>query len=495
MSEVTTSLLDTLLASTTIEQATTLAPTRPLRVGVYARISADDKGDEKGVARQTEWGAAMAVEMGDSNPTIYVDNDISAHQTRKRRRDYERLLADIKAGRLDVLLATHPDRLYRRAADLERLIPLIESSGVSVRTKHAGEVELSTASGKMTARIVGAVAQAEVERGQERQRDKKAAMAKAGEVLGGPRPFGYKKGGYKVEPREAARIRTAARRILVGGQSVTDVAREWNRRGVKTARGNTWNGARVRNVLVRYRNVGIVEHQGKPVAAAQWSPVLDEETWSGLRAVLGDGTPTRRQKPRAETLLAGIARCGECGAVLWSAGEDPRGNQRYRCSASNHLKRLTRPIDDHVEAQVVAILSGPNAISLLGKGPSEDTVRELHTAAATRQAKIDEANAMFAEDEIDRAQLLDITTKARTKLAEIEKKLAALTAGSVLDGLAGRDDVVEIWDELDLDRKRAVIDHLVEVKVRRGATGGDRRSKARGERFISTIDVTPRENS
>lgn len=51
-------------------------------------------------------------------------------------------LGDIAAGRLDVVLATPRDRLYRRAADLERLIPLIESTGVSVRTKHAGEVDL-----------------------------------------------------------------------------------------------------------------------------------------------------------------------------------------------------------------------------------------------------------------------------------------------------------------------------------------------------------------
>jgi site-specific DNA recombinase len=465
------------------------APDQPvrLRVGIYARISEDDKGDEKGVARQIEWGRAMAAEMGDSNPTIYVDNDISAHQTRRRRRDYERLLVDIAAGRLDMVLATHPDRLYRRAADLERLIPLIESSGVSVRTKHAGEVELSTASGKMTARIVGAVAQGEVERMQERQRDKKAAMAEAGEVLGGARPFGYQDGGYELDEAEAEELRDAARRVLAG-DSVGEIAADWNRRGVQTARGTTWTGAKVRRVLIRYRNVAIVEHHGEVVGAARWAPVLDEETFAGVRAILGDGKPLTRHRPHVDRLLSGIARCGVCGAVLHGAGQSASGTYRYKCSASQHLKRAAEPIEDYVESVVVGRLARPDGVDLLGTGAGQNRVRELHEQAAAKRAKLDEANAMFLADEIDRAQLRDITARARQALAEIESSLADVARGSVYEGIAGRTDAADVWVGLTLERKRAIIDDLVTVTVHRGKRGGDSRTRS-GEQFTSTVDV------
>lgn len=459
-------------------------------MGIYARISEDDKGDEKGVARQIEWGRATAAEMGDPAPEIYVDNDISAHQTRKRRRDYERLLVDIAAGRVDVVLATHPDRVYRRAADLERLIPLIESSGVSVRTKHAGEVDLSSASGRMNARIVGAVAQGEVERMQERQRDKKSAMAEAGEVLGGGRPFGYRDGGYELHEAEAEELREAARRVLAG-DSVGEIAADWNRRGVQTARGTTWTGVKVRRVLTRYRNVAIVEHHGEVVGAAQWTPVLDDETFAGVRAILGDGKPLARNRPHVDRLLSGIARCGVCGSVLHSAGQSTSGAYRYRCSTSHHLKRAAEPIENHVESVVVGILARPDAVDLVATGSGQHRVRELHEQAAAKKAKLDEANAMFLADEIDRAQLRDITARARQALAEIEAALAEVAVGSVLDGIAGRADAAELWVRLPLERKRAIIDRLATITVHRGKRGGDSRNRP-GEQFTATVDVQER---
>lgn len=487
---MTTALLDSLLSEGLTDQITTGLPERPLRIGIVCRISKDDEEEGKGVARQK---ADCLGRQRDKYPNAesieyYIDNDITAMGTKKRPQ-FERLLRDMRAGRLDVVIMWHTDRTWRRIEELSRIMDAWGVHRPEIAAITVGLVDFTTPTGRFLARVMAIVGQYEVEHLIERVLRKKRELREEGMVQGGGRPFGYQDGGYEIEPRETARIRTAARRILVGDQSATDVAREWNRLGVVTARGTRWDGTKVRRVLTRYRNVAIVEHEGRPVAAAKWKPILDEETWTGLRAVLGDGTSTRKYKPRAESMLPGIATCGECGAVLRSAGGDPRGNRRVRCSVSHHLKRLAKPIEDHVEAVVVGILSRPDAIKLLGTGKSEDKIRELHATAAARQATIDEAGSMFADGEIDRDQLRDITAKARTKLVEVEAELAAMTAGSVLDGVVGL-DAATAWVGLDLDRKRAIIDHLVEVKVHRGATGGDRRSKGRAKRFVSTVEVT-----
>lgn len=467
---------------------------KALRVGIYCRISADDEQEGKGVARQLADCTRLQRDKYPNTASTqkYVDNDISAVGG-KLRPEFERLLTDLAAGKLDVVIMWHTDRLYRKIDDLTRIMKAWEKNTPFMAAVTIGFIDFTTPTGRFLAKQLAIIGELEIERIIERCRRKKLEMREEGRVQGGARPFGYAEGGYQINGREAARIRIAARRILVGAQSAADVARDWNRHGVLTARGTKWTGLKVTRVLTRWRNIGVVEHGGKPVGAALWKPILDEPTFVGLRRMLL-GSSVRRQRPRAETLLAGIARCGECGAVLWSAGEDPRGNQRYRCSASNHLKRVAKPIELYVEEHVVGILSAPDAISLLGKGPSEDTVRELYAAAATCRTRIEEARAAFADPSIP-VDLSDFTAiKAQTEahLKQIEDELAAMSAGSVLDGLIGVEDVVDRWRELDLDRRRAVLDHLVEVRVHRGATGGSARSKDRAARFAATVEITPK---
>lgn len=486
-------LLDELMASGLDQQASSLRPARPLRVGIYCRISDDDEKEGKGVVRQTTDCRTLQADrypLLDGEPVLYIDNDVTA-MGKKKREAFERLLCDLQAGRLDVVIVWHTDRLYRRIEELSRIMAAWAINRPEIAAVTVGKVDFTTPTGRFLARVMAIVGQYEVEHLIERCLRKKRELREEGKVQGGDRPFGYAKGGYNLEPREAARMRIAARRLLVGHMTVADIARDWNARGVKTARGGQWTGLGVRRVLVRWRNVGIVEHEGQPAAAATWAPVFDEATFAALRKVLGDGSPKRRYKPHARHLLAGIARCGECGAKLHGAGEDPSGKLRYKCSASNHLKRVAPPIESHVEHVVVGILSRPDAIKLLGEGPSEDRIRELHIAAAVKEAKLREANEMYANDEIDRAQLRDITANARKDLADIEKKLSEMSAGSVLDGMVGPRAAMA-WERLDLDRKRVIIDHLVTVTVQRAPRGGDGRSKDRAKRLATGVIVEPK---
>ena len=124
--------------------------------GVYVRISQDRGGAGLGVERQEQDCRALAEQLGWAVVEVYCDNDLSAFSGR-RRPDYERMITDIEDGKISAVISWHPDRLHRRAAELERYIGVCERHGIENQTVTAGMWDLSTPSGRMTARQLGAV--------------------------------------------------------------------------------------------------------------------------------------------------------------------------------------------------------------------------------------------------------------------------------------------------------------------------------------------------
>src|SRR5262245_54261 len=135
---------------------------------IYIRISNDPTGQRAGVTRQLEDCQALAEHLGwEVIDPPFDDNDLSAYNG--TRPGFERLLNTVKQGQIDAIICWHPDRLYRRMADLQRLVEITDR-GVKIRTVNGGDLDLSNATGKMLARIVGSVSEMESEHKAERQR-------------------------------------------------------------------------------------------------------------------------------------------------------------------------------------------------------------------------------------------------------------------------------------------------------------------------------------
>ncbi len=244
--------------------------TVPRAPALYARISLDKTGRRLGVERQIEECRELCRRMGWPEPTVYVDNDISA-KSGKRRPGFEALLADIESGKVDALVAWHLDRLLRRVLDLERVVSAVESQKrvVPAVFAKAGEIDLTTASGRMLARILASVASAEVELKAERiaaQRRQEAMAGKAPSVLG----YGYNSDG-SINAEEAAVVREVAERLL-NGASIHSIAVDLNERGVPTPAAGRWESRRVAAAVKRGNRPDLVELIGSARAVDRTDP-------------------------------------------------------------------------------------------------------------------------------------------------------------------------------------------------------------------------------
>jgi site-specific DNA recombinase len=191
--------------------------TRPARrrCAIYCRISQDRNHDELGVARQEKAGRQIGKRKGWDVVAVFVDDDRSGFSGKPRPR-YLAMVEAVKAGEVNALVAWAPDRLTRHPRELEDLIDLLDAHGIEVATHIAGDYDLTTSGGRITARVVGAVARHESEIKSERAMLKAAQIAEQGDFHGGQRPFGYAADGVTLIDQEAEAIRFMARRVGEG---------------------------------------------------------------------------------------------------------------------------------------------------------------------------------------------------------------------------------------------------------------------------------------
>jgi len=443
----------------------------PLRAATYCRISDDREGKALGVQRQREDCEALVEARGWTLAGRYVDNDLSAYSG-KPRPGYAQLLEAVRGGLVDGVVAWHPDRLHRSPRELEDFITVVEKHGVMVETVRAGEWDLSTPSGRMTARILGSVARGESEHKSDRVRralEQRASMGRAH----GRFVYGWTRqrlpDGTPVEvvhDAQAAVVRSIAERLVRGG-SLRGITADLNSAGTTSPAGKLWAKNMVRHVVTRERNVGLRVHRGEVVGPGNWPPILERALWEQVRAVLSDPARKTSTSSAAVHLLSGIARCGVCGAPMRASMN--RTVPSYRCAGKACVSRNRVDLDAFVAAVAIGRLSRDDALELFA--PQDDRTRQAVAEVAQMRAQLDLAADDYADGNIDREQLHRMTERLRPRLEAAQARARSVDTAPMLEGLIGVEDVEAAWDALPLSRRRGVLDLLLEVRVLRTQPG------------------------
>ncbi|MEX8031902.1 recombinase family protein [Microbacterium sp. 20-116] len=466
------------------------ASAAPLRAAVYTRISNDPEGREKGVERQEQDCRALAEQYGYDVVAVFEENDVSAStRSRKPRPQYDELMARAKAGQIDVILAYSNSRLTRRPMEVEDIIRLHEHHGIRVRTVVSGDDDLSTADGRMVARIKGNVDAAEAERTSERVRRAKAQAVAEGRYRGGKRPYGFEKDGVTVVPVESAVIREATSAVLAG-RSVRAIARELNERGVKTSQGAEWTQMSLRDVLIRPRNAGLLSKgqithgDFEIIGAAVWDAIVPEETWRALFDLLTE--PSRRTNAAnndTRWLGSGLYVCGKptgevdaaghpikCGARMRTSASGATASRpnhvrkvHYRCAASAHMHVMQAATDDHVMSEVAKLVRDPRIASHLQPAAVDLSAEREERADLTRRLESFERD--YALGHITGPQLAKSTALVEAQIAKVDDRLAKAIRRNASSPIFNAADPGAAFLAAPIDVQRSVLASVLQVEI------------------------------
>jgi len=321
-----------------------------VRCAIYTRKSSEEGLEQSfnSLDAQREACAAyilsQASEGWSMNSEEYDDGGISGGTL--DRPALQRLLGDIAAGRIDIVVVYKVDRLTRSLLDFSKLVEAFDKAGTSF-VSITQSFNTTTSMGRLTLNMLLSFAQFEREVTAERIRDKIAASKARGMWMGGTPPTGYAKNDrtLAIVPEEAEFVRHIFARYLDVG-NVRSLADDLARQGTKgpvriyasgrRAGGTPLSRGQLYHLLNNPIYIGRIRHHEKTYAGLH-PAIIDLATWDAVQAQLAENTQgTARQRANRPSLLAGLIRDDKGEPLIAShackaaPGKTRSGTVRYR---------------------------------------------------------------------------------------------------------------------------------------------------------------------
>ncbi|WP_188517771.1 recombinase family protein [Alsobacter metallidurans] len=355
-----------------------------MRAAIYARYSSDNQS-ERSIADQISLCRAFIDDRGWTVSSAYSDRAQSGSS--RFRPEYQRLLADVRSGIVDIVVAEALDRLSRDQEDVAALFKALTFASVKLFTVAEGEIsELHVGlKGTMNALFLKDLA-AKTHRGLRGRVEQKRSA--------GGRCFGYqvvKESDARGEPIRGGRVIDAAEADVVvrifekfaHGASPRAIARSLNEAGVAGPNGGPWLDTTIRGHAAR--GTGILRNElyagrlvwnrqkfvkdpatgkriSRPNPPSQWivEPVpelriVPDELWQAIAQRLTDITASDAsqavresrfwEKRRPRHILTGLVTCGCCGHALAAVGRDylrcARATRHGLCTNKESVRRTS----------------------------------------------------------------------------------------------------------------------------------------------------------
>ena len=452
----------------------------PVRCAIYTRKSSDE-GLEQAFTSLDAQREACAAYIASQKPegwialtTGYDDGGVSGATL--ARPALHRLLADIEAGRVDVLVVYKVDRLTRALADFARLIEIFDRHAVSF-VSVTQQFSTTTSMGRLTLNVLLSFAQFEREVTGERIRDKIAASKQKGLWMGGRPPVGYDVQARRliINARDAETVRSIfrlycelgsvralRRRLLADG--VTSKRRV--RRDGRVTGGQPFSRGALYYLLHNRLYRGEIVHHDTAYPG-QHEAIIDNVLWDEVQRTLAANTNgERRDGPRQPSLLTGLVVDAEGEGLTPSHAV--KSGRRYRYYVSRHL-----------------ILEGKRPDRTGWRLPAADLERLVVARLREWLGTAAAVSALLEADPRDAAASATLITNA-TRLAARWPRLAPAAATTTLHAFIRR--IVMRPDRLTLEIDGAQALEALLASPERGPVKTPRRGHVPPDRPI-TLDI------
>jgi len=322
---------------------------RHVRCAIYTRVSTDQGLEQDFNSLDAQYDASQAYIRSQTHAgwtllrSKYDDGGFSGANT--DRPALQRLLADVRARKVDVIVVYKVDRLTRSLADFAKLVELFDANNVSF-VSVTQQFNTTTSMGRLTLNVLLSFAQFEREVTSERIRDKIAASKRKGLWVGGMVPLGYDTKDRKitVNEGEAEAVRTIFRLYLKLG-SLNLLMAELRKHCIVSKTRTLKSGTTVGGIpftrgplahLLRNRfYLGEVTFKGEVLQGEQ-EAILDRDLFEAVQAKLDEqGNNHKRTRTRSEALLTG--RIFDDGGNRMSPTHARKAGVKYRYYLSSAL--------------------------------------------------------------------------------------------------------------------------------------------------------------
>ncbi len=463
---------------------TTDRETEANRAAIYSRVSdkSQDTEEKVSISEQTAEMEAYCERRGLIVVARYQE---VGRGWSKNRPEFQRMLADARDGRFDVIVCWKMDRLSRGMYPAAALMEVVEAHQIRL------ESVMDPVDMKMFG-IMAAIGKIELDNIRERTTMGRRGKAKQGRMPNGSVPYGYRIGedGKPVvyEP-EAEIVRRIFRQYVHEGMVGLEIARQLARDDAPTWRpGSRWQNSYVHSLLGKEVYKGIwwygkarwVATEGRDRVTRQledtwigvpFPPLVDEQTWDRAQAIKKQRASLSKRNTKVFFLLQHLVRCSECG-LLFGCRSKTRAtakykdrrytydlktpNRYYHCYGMQreHMRCRQRPyiradrLEELVWREVRTVVQNPDLIvkGMESMGEREDGGLEKRIAHAERelrrvQKEEDRAIGLYvsgkiSEDQLDHQRRLihERLEAARARLDDYRAQGAAATERKVLTG-------------------------------------------------------------
>ncbi len=292
------------------------------RAALYIRVSTDE---------QARYGLSLGEQRRDLEDYarrkgyivagIYADEGTSARKSLHRRKELQRLLADIRAGKIDVVVVKDLERWMRSVRDFYKVQDILDEHNVGWECSQ-DRYNTTTANGKMQLNMRLAIAQDESDRDSERIRYVFEGKRKRKEVLSGAIPRGMSiVDKHIVFNEEADMVRAIFNHVYNGGSVRSCIALAKEEYGVEL----TYRT--IRRSLANRAYIG--ELHGEPGYIESMIPL---DVFNRVQIKLKKYCSSFRNKSTGSRvyLFTGLISCPHCGSTLSGYRGDKKADGTYR---------------------------------------------------------------------------------------------------------------------------------------------------------------------